>query len=93
MNTKTMTQLQVRIDEDTKEKAKEILDELGLDASTAVKMLFRQIVKTGTLPLEIRDTDGFRPHKAQELREAIRDAKTSKKTFTTVDAFIKNLSQ
>ena len=59
MNGKTMTQLQVRIDTKTKEKAKKILEDLGLDASTAVKILFKQIVRTGTLPLEMRDTDDF----------------------------------
>ncbi|MBU4481796.1 hypothetical protein KKH59_05840 [Patescibacteria group bacterium] len=43
--------------------------------------------------LEKRDTNGFRPHKAQELREAIKDAKNSKKSFTSVDEFLDDLWQ
>lgn len=84
------TQLQVRIDKDTKEEAKKILEEIGLDLSTAIKMLFKQIIQTRTLPLEIRDANGFRPHKAAELREAMKEAEQSK-TYTSVEALFKDL--
>ncbi len=84
-----MTQIQVRID--AKTKAKKILNELGLDVSTAVKILFKQIVYTGTLPLELRDVNGFRPHKAKELEEAIIDVEKSKEGYTSVDKLMKNL--
>ncbi|MBA4319843.1 MAG: hypothetical protein C0412_15705 [Flavobacterium sp.] len=45
-----MDQIQIRIDLKTKKQVKKILEELGLDISTAVKMLFKQIIHTGTLP-------------------------------------------
>jgi len=89
MTSSAMTQIQVRID--AKTKAKKILNELGLDVSTAVKILFKQIVYTGTLPLELRDVNGFRPHKAKELEEAIIDVEKSKEGYTSVDKLMKNL--
>jgi len=76
---KTMDQIQVRIDLKTKKQAKKILAGLGLDISTAVKMLFKQIINSGTLPYEIRDANGFTLKKAKELREARVEAKTSSK--------------
>ena len=88
---KSMSQIQVRIDSKTKQQTKKILENLGLDISTAVKMLFKQIIHTNTLPLEIRDINGFRPHKAQELRESIIDAKKSKKEFKTQQALIRDI--
>ncbi|MFH1326488.1 MAG: type II toxin-antitoxin system RelB/DinJ family antitoxin [Candidatus Falkowbacteria bacterium] len=90
-NQKTMTQLQVRIDKKTKDKAKIILEDLGMDLSTAVKILFKQIVRAGAMPVELRDVNGFRPHKARELKEAIKDAENSKKTYTSVDELMAEL--
>jgi len=78
MKTKEKTQIQVRIDAKTKKEAKEVLENIGMDASTAVNILFKQIAKSGTFPIDLRDINGFRPHKAQELREAISDAKNGK---------------
>ena len=91
MKTKEKTQLQVRIDTKTKRQAKKILEEIGMDASTAVNILFRQIVRTGTLPIDLRDVNGFRPAKAAELRESIKDAQASKKTFKNSKALVEDL--
>lgn len=89
MNKKS-EQIQVRIDPETKQKAKEILDNLGLDISTAVKMLFRQIVNTKNLPYEIRDANGFTLRGSQELRSSIVEAEKSSKKFKTSKALIKD---
>lgn len=79
--TKNIEQIQVRIDTETKEEARKILDELGLDISTAVKMMLRQVINTRNLPYEIRDANGFTLRSAQELRRSAVDARGSKKTF------------
>ena len=86
----TMTQLQVRIDKKTKDEAKKVLEAIGLDISSAVKLLFKQIARSGTLSIELRDVNGFRPHKAAELREAIKEAQRGK-TYTSVTALFKDL--
>ncbi len=91
MSTKEKTQIQVRIDLKTKLDAKKILDEIGMDASTAVNILFKQIVRTGTLPIDLRDINGFRLAKTRELRESIQDARENKKTFKNSKVLIKDL--
>ncbi len=82
--------IQVRIDADTKRKAKEILDSLGLDISTAVKMLFKQIVNTKNLPYEIRDVNGFTLRGSQELKESIFEAEKSGEKFKSGKALVKD---
>ena len=81
MNTKTMDQLQIRMDAPTKNQAREIFESMGLDLSTAVKIYFRRVISLGNLPFDIRDINGFTPKKAQELRDASREAYNSKKVF------------
>ncbi|MBU4375569.1 type II toxin-antitoxin system RelB/DinJ family antitoxin [Patescibacteria group bacterium] len=89
-NQKANNQIQVRIDSKTKKETQRILESLGLDISTAVKMLFKQIINTGGLPYEIRDENGFTFRKKQELKQAIVEAKTSSKTFDSADKLIKD---
>ena len=76
-------QIQIRIDAKTKNDAKKVLEGLGLDISTAVKMLCKQIVFTGTLPFEVRDVNGFTNKKRVVLEDALIDARGSKKSFVS----------
>jgi DNA-damage-inducible protein J len=90
MKTKSSEQLQIRIDHKTKVEAKAILDQLGLDMSSAVKMFFKQIINTKNIPFELRDENGLTLKKAEVLRESIVDAKNSTKTFKSGSALIKD---
>ncbi|MFH0923882.1 MAG: type II toxin-antitoxin system RelB/DinJ family antitoxin [Candidatus Falkowbacteria bacterium] len=87
---KANDQIQIRIDSETKREAQKILENLGLDISSAVKMLFKQIINTGGLPYEIRDENGFTFRKKQELKQAIVEAKTSSKSFKSANDLIKD---
>ncbi|VAW11709.1 hypothetical protein MNBD_BACTEROID05-1011 [hydrothermal vent metagenome] len=91
MKAKEKTQIQVRIDLKTKRDAKKILDEIGMDASTAVNILFKQIVRTGTLPIDLRDVNGFSPAKAKELEESIKSAEASKKTLKNAKSLMDDI--
>ena len=91
MKTKEKTQIQVRIDAQTKKEAKKILGNIGMNTSTAVNILFKHIVRSGTFPIDLRDINGFRPHKARELREAIRDTSRSSMSFKTVKTLMDDL--
>lgn len=82
-----MSQIQVRIDDDTKQKAKKILNDAGLDISTAVKVLFKQIVNSNSFPVELRDKNGFRRSKANELEEAMATTNRSKTFKSSKELF------
>jgi DNA-damage-inducible protein J len=90
MKTKNSEQLQIRIDQKTKREAKAILDQLGLDMSTAVKMFFKQIINTKNIPFELRDENGLTFKKAEALRESIVDTKNSSKSLKSGSVLIKD---
>ncbi len=46
--------LYARIEPDVKEKAESILSELGIPASTAINMFYKQIILQGGLPFEVK---------------------------------------
>lgn len=58
MSTKTLIKktkvIQTRLDADLVDRANEILDYIGLSATDAVRILLKNIVNTGTLPLDLR---------------------------------------
>jgi len=88
---KQIEQIQVRIDVDTKRRAKKVLDGLGLDISTAVKMMLKQVIFTGTLPYEIRDQNGYSLQTINEFKNLSEEARTSKKSYASGKALIRDL--
>ena len=90
MITKNSEQLQIRIDSKTKNEAKKILDSLGMDMSSAIKIFFRQIINTKNFPCELRDENGFTLRNAEILRKSVASAKNSNKSFNKGSALIKD---
>jgi DNA-damage-inducible protein J len=90
MINKNKEQLQIRIDSKTKAEAKKILDSLGMDMSSAIKIFFRQIINAKNFPCELRGENGFTLRNAEILRESVVGAKNSQKTFTKGAALIKD---
>ncbi|MCK9438870.1 MAG: type II toxin-antitoxin system RelB/DinJ family antitoxin [Patescibacteria group bacterium] len=88
MRVKNDEQIQVRIDSKTKNEAKKILDSLGMDISSAIKIFFRQIINTKNFPCELRGEDGLTLQNYQELKKAIVSAEKSKKSFKTGKSLI-----
>lgn len=91
MNKKATEQIQIRIDSKTKKEAKEVLDSLGMDMTSAIKIFLRQIINTKTFPCEIRDINGFTLKNAETLRKSIEEAKTSKESFNSGEKLIESL--
>jgi DNA-damage-inducible protein J len=89
ITSKNNEQLQLRIDTKTENEAKKILEGLGMDMSSAIKIFFRQVINTGNFPCELRDANGLSLKSAEILRESISDAKKSNKSFKTGAALIK----
>lgn len=79
--------LQVRMPEELKKEANDILSALGLTASEAVNIFYSQIVLNNGIPFEIK-----LPNK--ETREAIEEARSGKSTkrFKNVDELFEDLN-
>jgi len=90
MATVNNEQIQIRIDSKTKKEAKMVLDTLGMDMSSAIKIFFRQLINTKNFPCELRDENGLTLRNADILRESIISAKTNGKSFTKGSDLIKD---
>ncbi|MFA5184005.1 MAG: type II toxin-antitoxin system RelB/DinJ family antitoxin [Patescibacteria group bacterium] len=87
---KNNEQIQIRIDAETKKETKKILDSLGIDMSSAIKLFFRQIINARNLPFELRGENGLTLRNAELLRESIISAKNSPKIFKNGAALLKD---
>lgn len=69
--------LYVRIEPDVKEQAESILSALGIPASNAINMFYKQIILNRGLPFEVK-IPASKPANAAELNEADLNAELEK---------------
>lgn len=73
-----MTNLNLRLDSDMKAQVESILNDMGLNFTTAVNIYFKQILRTGEIPFKIKvDVPNAETLKAmEETEKLIRSADT-----------------
>ena len=69
--------LYARIEPDVKEQAENILDALGIPASNAINMFYKQIILQRGLPFDVK-IPGARPIDTRALSDAQMDAELEK---------------
>lgn len=73
-----MSTIQVRIDPKVKQSAKRVLDTLGLDLSTAIKLYLCQITLRKGLPFLVLTENGLTPTQEEQILHASREARAGK---------------
>lgn len=63
------TPTQIRIEENTKKQAVELLEGLGLNLSDAVNMFLRQVILQNGIPFEVKYPE-FKPEVIKAMEEA-----------------------
>ncbi len=53
------TTVQLRIDSATKAQAQKILEKLGLDLSSGIKLFLNQVIRTKSIPFVARTENGY----------------------------------
>lgn len=87
---KSMPTINIRTDARLKKAATKILEGMGLDMSSAVKLFLNQVVITKKIPFPIRTVNGYTLEEEESLRrdiaEAEKDFKDGKlKVYDTVE--------
>lgn len=70
-----MSNIHVRIKDDTKKSATKVLDRMGIDMSTAITMYLNQIVITQSIPFRLVTENGLTLQQEKEILQASKDAK------------------
>jgi DNA-damage-inducible protein J len=81
-----MSTIQVRTDEKTKKAAKQVLETLGLDLSSAINVYLVQIIKHGGIPFAITNENGMTPAAEEQLLRDLASAKRRKKGYASASA-------
>jgi len=71
-----MAQINIRIDDNLKEQAEILFEELGLNMSTAINVFIRQSIRQGGIPFEITTQVDpfFSKSNVRILQESIKEA-------------------
>ena len=72
------TKLQIRIDRSLKEAADEVFAEIGLDATTAVRLFYTKVAKTRGIPFRLRAEPEFSPEAEARILQAWEESKDPK---------------
>ena len=86
-----MANVNVRIDPEVKRQAESIFESLGLNASIAINMFYKQVIRTSSIPFAIKlDVPNKKTLKA--LKEAEKLEKSGKgKAYHSVDELMDDL--
>ena len=89
-----MANVNVRIDPKLKKQAEEVFASLGIAASSAIIMFYHQVVRTNSIPFELKaDIPNETTMAAIREAEDIETGKKKVKTFTNVDELMKDLEK
>lgn len=86
--------LQVRMDRDLKDSAEEVFAEIGLDATTAVRMFYSRVARTQSIPFPLRVEPEFTPEQEDEILRATKesyDPANLSKPYTDVAAMFRDM--
>ncbi len=73
--TKTPAKLQIRIDRHLKEAAEGVFAEIGLDATTAVRLFFTKVAQTRSIPFQLKASPEFSPEAEARILAAWEESK------------------
>lgn len=82
--------IQIRIDSKTKKAARKMLDEVGIDMSSAVKLFLTNVINRKGIPLDLRTENGFTLAQEQALLADTEEAKNGK-AYTDLDELFSDL--
>ena len=90
----TPAKLQVRMDRELKDSAEEVFAEIGLDATTAVRLFFTKVAQTRSIPFLLKAESEFTPEEETRIlaaaRESLEPANLSK-PYTDVSEMFRDM--
>jgi len=82
----TDSTIQVRVDGKTKASAKKVLNDIGIDMSSAIKVYLKQIVITKSIPFRLLTENQLSIEQEEEILNAAREGKKGVNTDGPFDS-------
>lgn len=76
----------LRLDEDTKENANRIFNDLGMDFSTGVRIYLNQVIKTNGIPFSLTNNESSLDRSISQMKNG------DYKSFSSVEDLFKDLN-
>lgn len=73
-----MANVNIRVDDELKKQAETIFSELGLSLSTATNVFYRQVVRSGGIPFDLKIDPFYSTRNQAHLLNAIRNYEEGK---------------
>lgn len=80
-----MAQISLRVDDDVKRGAEQILTDIGLSMSTAINVFLRKVAREGRIPFELTADPFFTESNIRHLESIMQDVKEGKANFAEHD--------
>lgn len=80
-----MTQVNFRIDDETKRDAEQILDEMGLSMSTAITIFLKTVCRERRIPFEITADPFYHENNQRYLESIMKDVRSGQAHFAEHD--------
>lgn len=89
-----MANVNIRIDEDLKEKAEAVFSDLGITSTTAITMFFKQVVRSNGIPFSLKaSVPNKKTRRAIKEVERLEKKPKKHKTFNSVNSLLKDLKK
>ncbi len=85
-----MAQISIRVDDEVKQNAEQVCEEIGMSISTAINIYLKRLGREGRIPFEVK---ADRPNKETiEAMEDVLHGRNLGKTFTSVEELMEDLN-
>ena len=91
MEGRFMANVNVRIDDKVKKGAEAVFSSLGLTPTTAINLFYNQVIRTNSIPFELKATPNKETLAAMREVEEMDKKPENYKGYDTVDELVENL--
>ena len=77
--------IKINIDKKTQQQATKVLETLGLDFNSGIKMFLEDIIKNKKMPFQERTDNGFTPEQEDEMLKEAEWAMKHGKSYKTIE--------
>lgn len=80
-----MAQISLRVDDDLKRDAERVLDNIGMNMSTAVNIYLKAMVRENRIPFELKSDQFYSKENIEELERRVKNIRSGKSKLVEHD--------